>query len=62
MNNNKVYEDDNWIIEIINDTEYNPQIRISSFKYGHFVEDLELSRQLFEDDELMSEVKDLIYK
>lgn len=59
--NKIVYEDDNWIIEILSETEYNPIIRISSFKDCHFVNDIELSRLAMEDD-VMDEVKELLYR
>lgn len=58
----RVYEDDNWIVDIMNDNDYNPQIRISYFKDNHFVEDLELSRAVMEDMDVMSEVKNILYK
>ena len=58
----RVYEDDNWIVDIMNDNDYNPQIRISYFKDNHFVEDLELSRAVMEDMDIMSEVKNILYK
>lgn len=56
-----VYEDENWTIELLYETDFNPQIRISCFKDGHFVEDLKLSRMMMEDD-VIDDVKDLIYK
>lgn len=57
-----VYEDDTWTIQIISETNFNPQIRISCFRDNHFVDDLELSRMVFEDEHALDEVKDIIYK
>ena len=56
-----IYEDDNWIIEILSETDFNPIIRISSFKDGHFVEDIELSRQAMESEDF-DEVKYILYR
>lgn len=38
-----IYEDNNWTIEIVNDDENDPTIRVSLFKDCHFVDDLELN-------------------
>ena len=56
-----VYEDENWTIELLCQIDFNPQIRISCFKDGHFVDDLELSRLMMEDG-VMDKVKDILYK
>lgn len=56
-----VYEDENWTIELVCETGFNPTLRISCFRDGHFVEDLEISRMMMEDD-VIDDVKDLIYR
>ena len=56
-----IYEDDNWVIELTCETDYNPQIKISSFKNGHFIEDIELSRMAMESD-VIDKVKDILYQ
>ena len=56
----RVYEDDNWVIEI-NDSDYNPCVRITNFKNNHFVDDIEITRLMMESG-LMDDVKDILYK
>lgn len=56
----RVYEDDNWVIEI-DDSDYNPSVRITSFKNNHFVDDIEITRLMMESG-LMDDVKDILYK
>ena len=56
----RVYEDDNWVIEI-NDSDYNPGVRITNFKNNHFVDDIEITRLVMESG-LMDDVKDILYK
>ena len=58
----KIYEDENWIIEIISETTFNPIIRISSFKDNHCVGDFEVSRMLMEDDSALDAIKEITYK
>ena len=57
----RIYEDDNWVIEVLSNTGFNPIIRVSSFKDGHFIDDIELSRQTMESEEF-DEVKCILYK
>lgn len=56
-----IYEDEYWTIEIVNDNDYNPMIRISSFEDCHFIDDLELTRQMFKSM-VLDDVKDLTYR
>lgn len=57
----RIYEDDNWIIDILSEDDYNPCIRVSRLKDNHFVDDIEISGLLMESDELEL-VKDIIYR
>ena len=56
----RVYEDDNWVVEI-DDSDYNPGVRITSFKNNHFVDDIEITRLMMESG-LMDDAKDILYK
>lgn len=51
-NTRRIYEDDNWVIDILSGEDYNPCIRISRFKDNHFVDDIEISGLLMGSDDL----------
>lgn len=52
-NYNKVYEDDNWVIE-----EHNGNLRISLFKDYHYVEELTLTPEIMRS-RLLDTLKEL---
>lgn len=56
----RLYEDDNWVIEKSYHHNDSSRIRISYFKNYHFVDDLELTEEMFKDEDLIDRIKELI--
>lgn len=50
-----LYEDDNWVID-----KSGSSIRISYFEDNHFKDDLELSKEIFQDEDCLDRIKELI--
>lgn len=56
-----IYEDNDWTIEIIEDSE--PHLRISCFDNFHYVEEIDITRSVMKDEildiykEMFSEIK-----
>lgn len=57
----RIYEDDYWVIEKFYESDENSQIRITSFRDNHFVDDLMLTSKMFEDENLLDDVKNILY-
>ena len=57
----KIYEDDYWVIEKFYESDNNSQIRITYFRDNHFVDDLMLTSKMFEDENLIDDIKDILY-
>lgn len=57
-----IYEDDHWIIEKIFETNANSQIRITCFKDNHYVDDMILTKKMFQDkNNILDEAKKILY-
>lgn len=56
QNKRIIYEDKDWTIEIIEDDI--PHLRISGFRDFHYIEEIDITREMLESD-LIDKFKDL---